>query len=149
MFGLWALILYFKTIMKTLTFILLLLICPVVRADIAVIANIDSGLSAMTKQEVEEIFMGRTRILSNSDVVLRLDQSELRSDFYLKLTNRPIAQINSYWSIILFSGKASKPMQLFDDQTVIKTVSKNKGAIGYIDSKNADKKLVRILLILN
>lgn len=149
MFGLLALILYFKTIMKTLIFILLLLMSPAIRADLAVIANIDSGLSAMTKQEVEEIFMGRTRILSNGDIVLPLDQSELRSDFYLKLTNRPIAQINSYWSIILFSGQASKPMQLSDDQTVIKTVSKNKGAIGYIDSKNADKKLVRILLILN
>ena len=135
--------------MKTLILILLLLISPAIRADLAVIANIDSGLSAMTKQEVEEIFMGRTHILANGDIVLPLDQSELRSDFYLKLTNRPIAQINSYWSIILFSGQASKPMQLSDDETVIKTVSKNKGAIGYIDSKNSDKKLVRILLILN
>jgi ABC-type phosphate transport system substrate-binding protein len=135
--------------MKNLIFLLLLLICPAIRADIAVIANIDSGISTMTKQEVEEVFMGRTRILANGDVVLPLDQSELRSDFYLKLTNRPIAQINSYWSIILFSGQASKPMQLSDDETVIKTVSKNKGAIGYVNAKNADKKLVRILLDLN
>lgn len=129
-------------------FIILLLFCSTLKADIAVITNIDNHL-VLTKQEIEEIFMGRTHTLSNGDFVLPLDHNDLRSEFYLKLTNRPIEQINSYWARILFSGQASPPPKLPDDAAVINTVIKNKSAIGYIDNKNANTKLIHVLFILN
>lgn len=133
---------------KLILITLLVLCCANLRAEIAVICNLENDSKQMTKQEVEEIFMGRSHLLPNGDFALPLDYLDLRPEFYNKLTNRPIEQIDAYWARIIFSGLASPPMKLPDEQTVIKTVSKNNGAIGYIDSKNVDKKLVRVLLLL-
>jgi len=77
-----------------------------------------------------------------------LDQSELRPDFYLKLTSRPVEQINAYWARIMFSGQASPPSMLANDQAVLKTVTENEGAIGYVNKESVANG-VRILLRLN
>lgn len=119
-----------------------------VRAEIAVIGNLNSPVISLSKQEVQDIFMGRTRSLPNGNFALPLDFQELRTDFYTKLTARPIEQINAYWARIMFSGQASPPVTLPDEMAVLKTVSENKSAIAYVDSKRVNPKLVRVLLIL-
>lgn len=117
-------------------------------ADIAVIGNLDNKLISMTKKEVKAVFMGRTRSFPNGSFALPLDQPELRSSFYNYLTGRPIEQINAYWARIMFSGQASAPMKLPDSQAIIKVVSENNGAIGYIEKENINEAAVKILLIL-
>ena len=102
----------------------------------------------MTRKEVKDVFMGRTRLLPNGSFALPVDQHGLRSDFYQALTNRPIEQINAYWARIMFSGQASPPMKLPDSQAVVNVVTENKGAIGYVDQKQVDEALIKVLLIL-
>jgi hypothetical protein len=91
--------------------------------------------------------MGRKRAFDDGSIALPIDQAKLRTDFYLKLTNRPIEQINAYWARIMFSGEASPPRILPDDESVISTIKENPGAIGYI-SKTIENKGVKTLLIL-
>ncbi len=128
--------------------ILLLLFSYSLSADIAVIGHLESGLSAMTQKEVKEIFMGRLKSLPNGSFALPVDQYELRARFYFALTERPIEQINAYWARIMFSGKASPPMKLPHSEAIIKVVTENKGAIGYVDQKNVDESRVKVLLLL-
>jgi ABC-type phosphate transport system substrate-binding protein len=71
----------------------------------------------------------------------------LRARFYQSLTGRPVEQVNAYWARIIFTGQASPPIQLPDDDAVLKTVRTNEGAIGYIDKAHADKS-VNTLLVL-
>ncbi len=130
------------------TLLLFFLFSLQVRAELAVIGNLNSPVTSLSKQEVQDIFMGRTRSLPNGNFALPLDFQELRADFYTKLTARPIEQINAYWARIMFSGQGSPPMTLPDEQAVLKTVSENKGALAYVDSKRVNPKLVRVLLIL-
>lgn len=92
--------------------------------------------------------MGRSRTFQEGNYALPLDLSPLRSEFYLKLTGRPIEQINAYWARIMFSGQASPPIVLPDEQTLMKTIHENTDAIGYIDSKRVDESQVRVLFIL-
>lgn len=92
--------------------------------------------------------MGRSRSFPEGNYALPLDLNPLRSEFYFKLTGRPVEQINAYWARIMFSGQASPPIMLPDEQTLLKTIRENTDAIGYIDSNQVDESQVRVLFIL-
>ncbi|MCK5831595.1 MAG: hypothetical protein KAH20_14975 [Methylococcales bacterium] len=134
--------------MKSLILILLLFSSFRLQADIAVIGNLKNELSSMTKKEVKNIFMGRTRLLPNGSFALPLDHPELRASFYQSLTNRSIELINAYWARVMFSGQASPPLKLPNSQAIINVVKENKGALGYINTNDIDENVVKILLIL-
>lgn len=135
--------------MKNLIFGLCLLFIPLsLSAEIVVIGNLNCPVNSLSKREVQDIFLGRTRALPNGNFVLPLDLVDLRSSFYLTLTNRPIEQINAYWARIMFSGQNSPPINLPDEQAMLKTIAENTGAIGYMDKRKIDEKRVRVLLIL-
>ncbi|NOR70275.1 MAG: hypothetical protein GQ532_11395 [Methylomarinum sp.] len=134
--------------MRILSILVLLIPFYSAHADIVLIGNVENELKAMTKKEVRDVFLGRSRSLPNGRFALPLDVHELRSEFYSFLTSRSIEQINAYWARIMFSGQALPPLKLPDSQAVIKVVTENKGAIGYVDKNSIEKNNVRILLIL-
>ncbi|NOQ64456.1 MAG: hypothetical protein GQ582_08090 [Methyloprofundus sp.] len=116
-------------------------------AEIAIIAHLQNN-QQLNQLQIQDIFMGRTRAFPSGEFATPFDQNELRTIFYQKLTTRPVAQINAYWARLMFSGQISPPTKLADDQSMIKMIQKNTGAIGYIDSKNIDETIFRILLLL-
>lgn len=119
-----------------------------VQAEVAVIVHPKNALDALTPQQVQDIFLGRARTFPNDRYALPIDQaSTLRTDFYRRLTQRSIEQINAYWARIVFTGQASPPLQVPDDAAVLKTVRENEGAIGYIDREHVDAS-VRVVLVL-
>lgn len=127
----------------------LLMIASSAQAQVAVIANPHNTAATLTAKQVQDIFLGRTRTFPDGRFALPIDQSStLRAEFYRKLTDRPIEQINAYWARILFTGQASPPLQLPDSAAVLKTVRENEGAIGYVDTARLDS-TVRVLLLLN
>jgi ABC-type phosphate transport system substrate-binding protein len=148
MYGLWALISPSSHMIKKLLIIFLLFLSSYLRADIAVIGHLDSGVTSMTKKQVKNIFMGRTQFLPSGNFALPIDEPNLRSHFYYALTHRSIEQINAYWARIMFSGQASPPMKLPNADAIIKVITENKGAIGYIDSKEVNESIVNVLLLL-
>lgn len=135
--------------MKNLLIILFLVFSTApARAELVVIVHIKNDVNSLTAKQVQNIFLGRTRLFPNGKFALPIDQaSPLRAEFYQKLTARPVEQINAYWARILFTGQASPPQQLPDDAAVLQTVRENEGAIGYIDKTHADK-TIRVLLQL-
>lgn len=127
---------------------LLYLLMSTAHADVAVIVHPNNKLESLAPQQVQDIFLGRTRTFPNGKFALPIDQSsELRADFYRMLTSRPIAQINAYWARIIFTGQASPPLQLPDDTAVLQTVRENEGAIGYVNQSSVDES-VRVVLEL-
>ena len=130
-----------------ISFILLLLSTHVL-AEIVVIGNIQNSQQQLTALQVQDIYMGRTRAFPDGKLAYPFDQTNLRSEFYLKLTQRPVAQINAYWARLMFSGQTSPPTKLPDDLSIIEIVKKHEGAIGYINKENVDEQTMRILLIL-
>ena len=117
-------------------------------AEIVVIGNIKNSQQQLTAVQVQDIYMGRTRTFPDRKFAYPFDQTDLRGEFYLKLTQRPVAQINAYWARLMFSGKTSPPTKLPDDQSIIEIVKKHEGAIGYINKENIDEQTMHILLIL-
>lgn len=135
--------------MKKIIFTILLFILSntLVEAEIIVVVNQKNKVKMLEVAELQDIYMGRKHAFSDGSMALPIDQVDIRADFYLKLTNRPIEQVNAYWARIMFSGQASPPRILPDDSSVIRIVKDNPGAIGYI-SKESNNKDVRTLLIL-
>jgi ABC-type phosphate transport system substrate-binding protein len=129
--------------MKTrLVAILLMTFAICSQAEIVLIGN-KNNLLAFDSTLLEDIFLGHTDTLSNDRTILPLDHASLHTEFYQKLTSKPIEQIDAYWARILFTGQA-----LPDDQAVLSAVSNNKDTIGYIDKKYLNDN-VRVLYLLN
>jgi ABC-type phosphate transport system substrate-binding protein len=128
-------------------FLLVFLACIPIStyAEMVVIVNKNNKISNIELSNLQDIYMGRLRAFKDGNLALPIDQAKLRADFYQKLTQRPIEQINAYWARIMFSGEASPPRIELDDASVISIVKANSGAIGYISIENTNKE-VKVLL---
>lgn len=119
-----------------------LLSTAVAAADLVVIGHPSSDV--MTKKEVADLYLGRTRGKT------LLDQSEsgdLYGAFYRQATGRSVAQVKSTWARLVFSGSAQLPEQLPNSAAVKQAVADNPSAIGYIEKSAVDGS-VKVLLEL-
>lgn len=125
--------------MNKIALLLMLSVQANALAEIVVIVNKANKIQKIDISGLQDIYMGRKHAFDDGSMALPIDQAKLRSEFYEKLTNRPIAQINAYWARIMFSGEASPPRIMPDDTSVINIVKENPGAIGYILKDNRSK----------
>lgn len=108
------------------------------QAKPVVIVNRNNNISGMSRNEIIDLFMGRTKAFPNGSPVIPCDQgynSETAAQFYRLLTGKSLAQINAYWARLIFTGRAVPPLQLKGNTMVLVEVRKNPAAIGYIDEK--------------
>lgn len=119
-----------------------------VHADIAVVISADSNVTLLEHSEAINIFMGRFRRLPNGSVALPIDQSLLKARFYRALVNKNVAEINSYWARLVFSGQASPPQQAADMAEVSDIISHNVNALSYVENDNVPSHM-RVLLVLD
>ena len=116
-------------------FILLsLFFCGQSLAAIAVIVH-PSNESQFDKTTIERLFMGKMHSFENGRAALPLNAtagSETRELFNQQVIGRSEAQINAYWSRLLFTGKGRPPRELSSDSEILSAVAENKDAIGYI-----------------
>jgi hypothetical protein len=127
-----------------------LLHAPSVRADFYVVVQANNPQPALTKKQALDLFMGRSRSFTNGDFALIFDlahSNPKRAAFYRSLTGMSLAQINSYWSRLMFSGQSMPPQPLPDEATMAEIVKRNPNALGWLSSEPTDKQL-RVVLVL-
>lgn len=109
-------------------------------ADIAIILN-SSNMISLNEEEIKNIFLGKKNRFSNSLIAKPVDQQEsraIRKDFYIKLAGMDEDALKAYWSVLIFTGNASPPKALSDDDAVKTFIKNNQAGLGYIDSKSVD-----------
>ena len=119
-------------------------------AEVVVIAN-KAAPDSLTKEQVADIFLGRSTALPNGTAATPLDQPEasaLRDEFYTKATGKSAAQAKSHWAKMAFSGKGIPPKEEPSSADVRKAVAGSPGAIGYIEKSAVDGS-VKAVLTLN
>ncbi len=119
-------------------------------ADVYVIVNASNAIHTLSNKDTVDLFMGRTRTYANGDYVLACDlprDNATRVLFYQTLTGMSQAQLNSYWSRLMFTGRVMPPQMLPTEQSVVDLVKRNPGAIGYVGQEPQDKG-VRVVLTL-
>jgi ABC-type phosphate transport system substrate-binding protein len=105
-------------------------------ADIVVVVSARSPVSALSKEQVEDIFLGKTIRFPDGALAVAIDQPEgsaSRNEFYDKVVGKTAAQIKAYWSKIIFTGRGQPPPSVSNAIEMMKRVSANPAAIGYID----------------
>jgi len=138
-----------KNIRSVITVLFTVLVSGVVNAEIAVIINPASSISQANIKSIKKVFLGKKSTLDGAQVLVA-DQGEgaaIRSEFYQKVTKKNAAKLKSYWSKMIFSGKAIPPEEVGDDAAVIAWVASTKNGIGYVDS-SAVNDSVKVLLLV-
>lgn len=129
----------------------LLLLTELAVAQTVVVVNPKSGVAVLTRNEVMNIFFGRYRQFFTGLEALPVDLVDgnpERERFYHLLVGKSVAEVNAYWSRLVFSGRVSQPPQVAGAEEVIRWVSANMGGIGFIDISKVDAR-VRVVFELN
>jgi len=116
-------------------------------ADVVVVVSSNSPIAALSKVQVQDIFLGKTMRFPGGAAAVVIDQAEgsaVRDEFYDKVFGKSAAQIKAYWSKIIFTGRGQPPYSVSNTVEIMKRISANPAAIGYIDRAmiNASVKVV-------
>lgn len=109
--------------------------------DLLLVTNAQSGVETISKNDLINLYMGRYRQLPGGVRALPVDLEGIKEQFYRLLLDKNLSEINSYWARLVFSGRATPPLQLFSTADVVEFIANNKGAIGYLYRKDVDSRL--------
>ena len=108
-------------------------------ADIAVIVN-PANNSTISQDDVKNIYLGKMKSFSDGSSIepVNLEDGATKDAFDDKALNKSASQLKAYWSKLIFTGKAKPPATANNENEMIKAVSSNANAIGYIDAANVN-----------
>ncbi|WP_252271781.1 phosphate ABC transporter substrate-binding protein [Pseudomonas subflava] len=113
------------------------------QAEVAVIVN--AGAAATPSQsDVANIFLGKNKSLKGVD---QKDWNPTKEKFYTSVTKKNEAQLKSYWSGLVFTGKGQPLPSVAGDAEAVAKVAAEADAIGYVD-KAAVTDQVKVLFTL-
>lgn len=122
----------------------LLMLAGVAHAQLVVVVNARSGVAAMSRNEVINVFFGRTRQFFNGVEAQPVDMADSHPDrarFYNALVGKELSEVNAYWSRQLFSGRQQPPVKAASPEDVMKLVLSQPGGIGFIELTKADARV--------
>lgn len=114
------------------------------RAEVVVVVDAAAGIESLTQDQVINIYLGRHRKLPTGIAALPIDlppTDKLRTEFYRKLVDKDLSEINAYWARLYFSGKTTPPMQANTTAEVLKHVIGKAGGIAYLDKSQVDPRM--------
>ncbi|WP_409449972.1 hypothetical protein [Aromatoleum sp.] len=118
-------------------------------APIVIVAGAASTISELSKEQAEQLYLGRASTLRGGTPVSLADlpPGPTRDRFYAKLTGKNPSQIRAYWSRMVFTGRALPPREVTDAEQLRSLLAANPDLIGYLPVTAADDRL-KILLRL-
>lgn len=126
--------------------ILLLLLVPLMAAaeSIVVVVNPDSGVTALSRNEVINIFLGSFRQLPSGRVASPVDLPAghpVRAAFYRRLVGKSPAEINAYWARLVFSARTRPPIEAERVEDALSLVQGSAAAITYLERSQVGGRL--------
>jgi len=115
-----------------------------VQAEVVVVGN-PSVKTTLSSGEVKNLFLGKRQALPDGtkiEVVELNTESPIREEFHSKFTKKTQAQLNSYWTRLVFTGKGKMPKEVSDSKELISMIASNPGLIGYVDSSEVTSDIV-------
>jgi ABC-type phosphate transport system substrate-binding protein len=120
-------------------------------AQLVVIVSAKSSVTALSENQVADIYLGRTSQLPGGrGQVLPLDLADdaaNRAAFYRIVCGKSPAQLRAYWSKLVFTGSGQPPYEVADAEAMKKRVASGTNVIGYIDSSQLDPSVKPILTL--
>lgn len=110
-------------------------------AEVAIVANPGTKVSALTVDEVKDYWLGKNPAWPDGTKAVVMDQDEsskVRDDFYNAVFFKSPSQVKAFWARIVFTGKGTAPQTLRDNAAIKKWVAETPGALGYVDATAVD-----------
>ena len=110
-------------------------------AEVLVVTGANSSSINLSKNQVRDIFLGRTPSLPggrNATVIDQPDSSPIREEFYLKVMSKSAAQIKAHWAQLFFTGGGEPPCEGRSSADIKKRLNTIPGAISYIERSALD-----------
>ncbi len=127
-----------------------LLVAPA-RADIAVIVHPQNTLAGLTPQELKKIFLGRLPLFPHNGREIRAidlpDDHPMFQAFYRQVVDLDGTELKRYRAYYLFSGRGRLPSVATSPEEVLRMVSEDTGAIGYLNQQDVTEG-ARIIMTL-
>jgi ABC-type phosphate transport system substrate-binding protein len=117
-------------------------------ADVVVVVSSKSAVSTLSKDQVTDIFLGKTARFPNGAPAVPMDQVEgsaARDEFYAIFANKSPAQVKAHWTKIIFTGRGQPPKSVSNSVEVRKLIAENPQAISYIERSALDS-TVKVLV---
>jgi hypothetical protein len=133
--------------------VLLVIVCTALAggatAEIALVTRIDGAIASLSREEAEQLYLGRLSALRSGTPVRLLDlpPGPTRDAFYLWLTGKNGAQTRAYWSRMVFTGRARPPREVADGAALRAALRDDPHLIGYLPTTELVPEL-RVLLRL-
>jgi len=121
----------------------LLLGTGVAQAKVVVIAN-PLGPDSLSQSQVSKLYLGKSKHLPNQGrafVIEMADESGIKDEFHSKVTHKNAAQLQAYWSRLIFTGKGKPPHTVRSSELVLSLVGSKPNAIGYVDEAFVDDRV--------
>lgn len=119
------------------------------RADVVIIVSAKSPVSSLSRQQVSNIFLGRSHTFPDGTPAIPVDLpngSDLRDEFSEKVHGIAASQLNAYWSRMVFTGKGNPPREAIPPEIAVKLTAANSHLISYVDRGWVDSS-VKIILV--
>lgn len=130
---------------------LALLACALpAQADFYIVVHASNPQRTLAQKEAVDLFMGRSRAFANGEFALIFDlprDNPRRAAFYQSLTGMNVAQVNSYWSRLMFSGQSVPPQALPDEAAMVSILRRNPSALGWLSREPVEPGLRTVLVI--
>ncbi|MEC5216692.1 ABC-type phosphate transport system substrate-binding protein [Actimicrobium sp. GrIS 1.19] len=129
---------------KVVTALLLTAMSAAAMAEVVVIVNPKFAAASMTEDEVAQIFLGKSTVLTPVD---QAESAPMRAEFYKKVTDKEPSQVKTIWSKLVFTGKGTPPKDLGTAADVRKAVAADPKMIGYVDKASVDGSVKAVLTV--
>ena len=116
-----------------LLFVILILTSLLRATDIAIVSSYAFDLTSLDKASVSRIFLAKTNRINSTRVkVFELKNSSYKKQFYKEVSGKSLAQLRSYWTRLIFTGKAQPPKQLRNREELIQKMKDDNTVISYL-----------------
>ena len=117
------------------------LACMAAVAEVVVVVSAKSTVTTLTAEQVTGIFMGKSKSFPDGSPAVAIDQTEsspIRIAFTSKVLGKDEAQLKSYWSRLVFTGKGSPPKEHAGSAAIKSSLAADPKLIGYIEKSAVD-----------
>lgn len=110
--------------------------------SLVLVVKAASPIQNLSKKEVIDIYMGRFKTFPDGQPVSPIDfpsGSNEKKSFYLQLVGKDERKIKAYWSRLLFSGRATPPIQADSKQQVLESLDDQ--TLAYIPANDVTQEM--------
>jgi len=121
----------------------------VARADVVAVVSSKSPITALTKNQIVDIFLGKRSLFPDGTSAIPIDQVEgsaTRDAFYVRFAGMSPAQVQAFWSRIIFTGRGQPPRSVATGVETKNLLASNPNAIGYVEERLVDSSLRVVVL---